>query len=399
MYFVVILNGAEFVQCWRETAARANDDGNAGAAFRERKRHHDVDHRGYRRLCSDSACGDQTIFNDDVETTWRMRVVQCRDECQSDGDVSVVERGECISHPSACLSKRLVPSDTRDNVVANIPVHRLAARVACLGHVDDTAIERTRRRDQHARSQHNTVGEDHRYQNTRLDGNRPASHVAYYVSHTILLEPYRQCDFFYGLREGGVSAGVHAMKMLVYVLGAAGALLLGANLWDVLQGLMYDTAPRHTLILRGLALCVAGGLLFWAVHSGAKVSNEVWQERLATTLGFTRMHRWWLIGAAAASIIGLLTIGAPGMGLYAVLDFIVNTLVARRASWAVQHGDTVWPTAIAYSLLAPWIAFASYLVTQRLWTLVRPLLVATATTTATFFVMLVVHIVYRFANR
>ena len=204
---------------------------------------------------------------------------------------------------------------------------------------------------------------------------------------------------FYGPREGGVSASVHAMKMVVYVFGAAAALVLCANLWDVLQGLVYDTAPRQTLILRGLALCVAGGLIVWAVHSGANVSNEVWQERLVATLGFARIHRWWLTGAAAASVIGMLTIGVPGMGLYAVLDFIVNTLVARRVSWDIPHGDTVWPTAIAYSLATPWIAFAAYLVTRRLWTLPRPLVVATGTTTATFFVMLVIHVVYRFANR
>lgn len=189
------------------------------------------------------------------------------------------------------------------------------------------------------------------------------------------------------------------MKMLVYALGAAAALVLGANLWGVLQGLVYHTAPRPTLILHGLVLCAASGLIFWVVRSGADVSNDVWQERLAQFLGFARTHRWWLMSAAAASLLGVLAIGLPGMGLYALLDFITNTFVARPVGWKVPHGDTVWPTAIAYSLLTPWIAFATSLVTQRLATVGRPLLVATGTTTATFFVMLVIHVVYRFANR
>ena len=189
------------------------------------------------------------------------------------------------------------------------------------------------------------------------------------------------------------------MKLIVYVLGAAAALVLGANLWGVLQGLVYDTAPRYTLLLRGLALCVAGGLIFWAVRSGADMSNDEWHERLAISLRFARKHRWWLIGASAASLLGVLAIGLPGMGLYALMDYIINTLVARPAGWGVPGGDTVWPTAIAYSLLAPWIAFATALVTQRQWTLARPLLTATGTITATFAVMLVIHVVYRFANR
>ena len=189
------------------------------------------------------------------------------------------------------------------------------------------------------------------------------------------------------------------MKLIVYVLGAAAALVLGANLWGVLQGLVYDTAPRHTLLLRGLALCVAGGLVVWAVRSGADMSNDEWHERLAISLGFARAHRWWLISATAASLLGVLAIGLPGMGLYALLDVIVTPLAARPAGWGVPHGDTIWPTAIAYSLFTPWIAFATSLMTQRLWTSGRPLLIATATTTATFLVMLVVHVVYRFANR
>ncbi len=56
---------------------------------------------------------------------------------------------------------------------------------------------------------------------------------------------------------------------------------------------------------------------------------------------FPLEQRWWFIGAAVASALGLLSMRLVGGGLMELVDgFFTEPFIASPRGWRTPHGDT-----------------------------------------------------------
>ncbi len=140
------------------------------------------------------------------------------------------------------------------------------------------------------------------------------------------------------------------------------------------------------------------GIIFICIGWFAK-SRELsdWQSYWSTITIFSSTYKTWLWGAVISTIVGFVLAGLPGGALMELLNLIIDPLIAKPLNWTAPHGDTIWPTAIIYTLLTPWVSFGIYLAGQRLvgssinpWIYVPSL---------TFACLIIFHIIFRYTNR
>ncbi len=73
--------------------------------------------------------------------------------------------------------------------------------------------------------------------------------------------------------------------------------------------------------VRAAAVLVIAVLFsIWATWRLAGLPVETWTHAARYVGEFARSHKWWLVGATAASFIGFITMGATGELLFTVLD-------------------------------------------------------------------------------
>lgn len=185
------------------------------------------------------------------------------------------------------------------------------------------------------------------------------------------------------------------MRIIVYAAGACAVVGLAANLWDALLSLYraFDGATLATAL--GLAAAIA--VVVVATRRAAALSAGAWQAAGHATVRFLAAHRVGLIAATLTSAAGLLTMGAPGVLLFAAFDAAVQAGIAGPLGWPTPHGDTMWPMAIGYALLAPWLIFGATLLLAR-WTMLRRWPAAGLAGGAALAVLLALHLVYRAVN-
>lgn len=81
-------------------------------------------------------------------------------------------------------------------------------------------------------------------------------------------------------------------------------------------------------------------------------------------MSFFQKYRGFLI-TAAVSLLGFFPLmGAPGFGLMSAFQGI--RAVTTGAAYDVHYGDSAWPMAIMYAIVAPWIVYLVFLALGRL---------------------------------
>ena len=188
------------------------------------------------------------------------------------------------------------------------------------------------------------------------------------------------------------------MKWAIYGIGCIAIFILVANLLGIALTISKFHQLKGSTLRAAVVLVMATLFAIWATQRLAVVPNEIWTQAAQHVGRFTYTHKSWLIGASVASFIGFLTLGAPGGILFTALDSIVNLVLAHPLGWRSPRGDSVWPTAIVYSLLAPWAAFAVFLGLKRVWVSSGPFILWWGTFAVTFVIFLAIHILYRRSN-
>ncbi len=188
------------------------------------------------------------------------------------------------------------------------------------------------------------------------------------------------------------------MKLVIYCIGSVVIFFLVGNLLGIVLTILKFHALKESTLRTATVLVFATLFAFWATQRLAGLPNETWTQVAQQVGGFTHTYKWWLIGAGIASSTGFLTMGATGGLLFTALDSVVNSFLVSPLGWQKPKGDSVWPTAIAYSLLTPWAAFAVFLVLKRVWTSAGSFILCWGTSVTTFLIFLVIHILYRRSN-
>lgn len=177
-------------------------------------------------------------------------------------------------------------------------------------------------------------------------------------------------------------------QLFMNVLLGLGLLVVATNGWSLLLDLP-SFQPENLVFLLVGALMIGLGFL-----ARTREASH-WAQYRERALQFAAAHKWWLIVAAAVSIGGSLLVGLPGVALMALLDRGVD-LFAGPLGWSAPHGDTLWPLALAYSFLGPWVCFSIYLGIGKL-SQSRPSAWRVAFVCTVAF--LVFHSLFRFLNR
>jgi hypothetical protein len=177
--------------------------------------------------------------------------------------------------------------------------------------------------------------------------------------------------------------------LISYGLIAYGGLIVASNCLDLIRNF---SGSKESLVF-----CLIG-IIFICIGWFSK-SRELsdWQSMWSTITIFASTYKIWLWGAAISTIVGFVLGGLPGGALMELLNLIIDPLIAKPLNWTAPHGDTIWPTAIIYTLLTPWVSFGIYLAGQRLvsssinpWIYVPSL---------TFACLIIFHIIFRYTNR
>ena len=184
------------------------------------------------------------------------------------------------------------------------------------------------------------------------------------------------------------------MKYVVYAVAALAVLVVLANLVGVGQALLWGDGSRVTLLILGLAWLIAGVVVALGALRLAALPDERWRAGAWSALAALRAHVGGLLAATGASLLGLLTLGLPGILWFELMDRTLVPWVARPRGWPTPHGDTVWPTAIGYSFVAPWIAFGVFLALKKLRPSVSSVLWAPAVLAATLAALVALHLVH-----